>query len=115
VSYPLHRIDAVLVYSGAAGEQTCTGDSGGPGLMALPDQAEAVVSVVSDGPDCQLSQDGWDDRVDLITDWIVQTVSAWDAPPIFVAAATGASGSGNDSGTAPRARRGRRRRGCAAS
>ena len=101
VRYALNRIDGMLVYSGAPGEQSCVGDSGGPGLMTLPGQtAEILVSVVSDGPDCQLSQDGWDDRIDLAKDWIVQTVSAWDAPPSFGAVGTGdTGGSGGGDGT----------------
>jgi secreted trypsin-like serine protease len=98
VSYPLHRIDALLIYSGDTGKQTCDGDSGGPALMTTGQGTELLVGVVSDGPDCQLSQDGWDDRVDLVKDWIVQTVSAWDAPPIFGELASG-TGSGSGGGT----------------
>jgi V8-like Glu-specific endopeptidase len=96
VSYPLHRIDAMLIYSGDTGKQTCDGDSGGPALMTTGSGGELLVGVVSDGPDCELSQDGWDDRVDLVKDWIVQTVSAWDAPPSFgeVSAAPGGGGTG---------------------
>jgi V8-like Glu-specific endopeptidase len=100
VSYPLHRIDAMLIYSGAAGKQTCDGDSGGPALMTTGAGSELLVGVVSDGPDCQLSQDGWDDRVDLVKDWIVQTVSAWDAPPSFGEVGRGAgSGTGGTGGS----------------
>lgn len=97
VSYPLHRIDALLIYSGDTGKQTCDGDSGGPALMTTGQGTELLVGVVSDGPDCQLSQDGWDDRVDLVKDWIVQTVSAWDAPPSFGELASG-TGSGGGTG-----------------
>jgi hypothetical protein len=90
----------MLIYSGDAGKQTCGGDSGGPALMTTGQGSELLVGVVSDGPDCQLSQDGWDNRVDLVKDWIVQTVSAWDAPPSFdeVSGGTGGSGTGG-SGT----------------
>lgn len=98
VSYPLHRIDAMLIYSGGAGQQTCDGDSGGPALMTTGQGSELLVGVVSDGPDCQLSQDGWDDRVDLVKDWIVQTVSAWDAPPSFSEVSSGAGGGGDGTG-----------------
>lgn len=96
VSYALHRVDGMLIYSGAAGQQTCDGDSGGPALMTTGSGSELVVGVVSDGPDCELSQDGWDDRVDLVKDWIVQTVSAWDAPPSFgeIRGGTGGDGTG---------------------
>ncbi|HEY3803288.1 MAG TPA: S1 family peptidase [Kofleriaceae bacterium] len=83
VSYPLNTIDAVLIYSGAPNEQTCTGDSGGPGFMTLGGQTEVEVGVVSDGPNCDLSEDGWDDRVDVVAAWIATTTSAWDAPPTF--------------------------------
>ena len=82
VEYPLNRVDSILIYSGAPGKQTCGGDSGGPGFMALQ-MTELLVGIVSDGPNCNLSQDGWDDRVDMVKDWIVQTVSGWDAPPSF--------------------------------
>jgi hypothetical protein len=95
VSYTINRIDGMLVYSGAQGEQTCTGDSGGPGLVTS-DAGEVIATVTSDGPDCQLSQDGWDDRVDLVQDWITATVSTWDTPPTFVAGA----GSGSNAGSA---------------
>jgi V8-like Glu-specific endopeptidase len=94
VSYPLHRIDAMLIYSGDTGKQTCDGDSGGPALMTSGQGSELLVGVASDGPDCELSQDGWDDRVDLVKDWIVQTVSAWDAPPSFDEISSGTAGDG---------------------
>ena len=80
VTYPLNTIDAILIYSGAPNEQTCTGDSGGPGFMTLEGATEVEVGVVSDGPNCDLSEDGWDDRVDVVQDWITTTVSGWDAP-----------------------------------
>lgn len=84
VTYPLNRVEPVLIYSGAPGKQTCSGDSGGPGFMTLgAHPTELLVGIVSDGPSCDLSQDGWDDRVDAVKDWIVQTVTAWDAPPSF--------------------------------
>jgi MYXO-CTERM domain-containing protein len=62
--------------------------------MTTGSGGELLVGVVSDGPDCQLSQDGWDDRVDRVKDWIVQTVSAWDAPPSFGEVSGGAGGGG---------------------
>jgi Trypsin len=103
VSYPLNTVDPVLIYSGAQGEQTCDGDSGGPGFMVVGDQtAERLVGVVSDGPNCDLSQDGWDDRVDAVEDWIVATVSAWDAPPTFDNGSGGSGGSdGSGTGVPP--------------
>ena len=69
VDNPLDRIDAERLYSGAPGRQTCSGDSGGPGLMII-DGREVVVGVVSDGPDCDTTPDGWDGRLDLVRDWI---------------------------------------------
>jgi uncharacterized membrane protein YgcG len=99
VSYSLNRVEGMLIYSGAPGKQSCDGDSGGPGLMMAGAQGtEAIVGVVSDGPDCELSEDGWDDRIDLVKDWILQTVSAWDAPPTFVTVAGGGNGSGAGGG-----------------
>lgn len=102
VIYPLNRVEDVLIYSGAPGKQTCSGDSGGPAFMKR-DTQEVLVGVVSDGPDCQLSQDGWDDRVDVVKDWIVETVSAWDAPPSFGTAGSDDPGGSDDdpTGSAP--------------
>jgi secreted trypsin-like serine protease len=98
VSYTINKIDDMLVYSGAQGEQTCTGDSGGPGLV-MTGAGEVIATVTSDGPDCQLSQDGWDDRVDLVQDWIVATVSMWDTPPTFVTETGSGSNAGSASGS----------------
>jgi secreted trypsin-like serine protease len=110
VTYPLDTIDAILIYSGAPNEQTCTGDSGGPGFMTLDGATEVEVGVVSDGPNCDLSEDGWDDRVDVVQDWITTTVSGWDAPPTCDDGSGSAIGSGSattppppttDAGVAP--------------
>ncbi|TMQ05275.1 MAG: hypothetical protein E6J90_49480 [Deltaproteobacteria bacterium] len=46
--------------------------------------------------DCDFLDDGSDDRVDTIKDWIIETVSAWDAPPTF--GPPGSTGSGAGSG-----------------
>ncbi|HEY0254084.1 MAG TPA: MYXO-CTERM sorting domain-containing protein, partial [Kofleriaceae bacterium] len=73
----LNTIDDVLIYSGAPDQQTCSADSGAPGFMTFAGH-EVIAGVVSDGPNCDLSQDGWDDRVDVVTDWIDQTTSAWE-------------------------------------
>ena len=118
VTYLIHRIDGMLVYSGAPGEETCVGDSGGPGLVTTTSGAEVVAMVVSDGPDCQLSQDGWDNRVDLVRDWIVATTSSWDAPPTFDMGSSGSGSSGSGSGSdgggdAPGASSGSASGGCA--
>ncbi|MFL5322046.1 MAG: S1 family peptidase [Myxococcaceae bacterium] len=74
VSYPVTKVEAEIFYSGAAGEQTCDGDSGGAALG--PDGK--VIGIVSDGPNCH--EDGWDGRVDLVAPWIRDQLQAW-APP----------------------------------
>jgi len=99
VTYPIDRIDNMLVYSGAPGQETCVGDSGGPGLVKTASGGEVIAMVVSDGPDCQLSQDGWDNRVDLVRDWIVTTTSSWDAPPTFDPGGSGGSGGSGGGGS----------------
>jgi secreted trypsin-like serine protease len=101
VSYTLNQVQPTLVYSGAAGKQSCDGDSGGPGFMVLAGQSdELLVSVISDGPECQLSQDGWDGRVDVVNDWIVQTLQEWDPGSTTGTEPGTGSGSGSD-GTPP--------------
>ena len=93
----LDRIDTTRLRTAPTDDQSCLDDSGGPGLMTLGAQAtETVVSVVSWGPDCDFLDDGSDDRVDTIKDWIIETVSAWDAPPTF--GPPGSTGSGAGSG-----------------
>jgi V8-like Glu-specific endopeptidase len=78
VTYPITEVDPLLVYSGATGEQTCDGDSGGPGFVG-----DALAAVVSDGPNCDLDQPGYDDRVDAVEDWIIAQTSSWDSSPKF--------------------------------
>lgn len=75
------KLDADFLYSGDARGNTCSGDSGGAALFALPDGGEALVGVVSDGPSC--TEPGWDVRVDVVSGWIAQTVVSFgDAPPV---------------------------------
>jgi hypothetical protein len=75
---PITRLDSDFVYSGDAVHNTCNGDSGGPGLLAaLPGGAEVMVSLVSGGPDC--TSEGWDVRVDEVSDWIVATAQTWES------------------------------------
>jgi secreted trypsin-like serine protease len=80
VTYPITEVDPLVVWSGAPGEQTCTGDSGGPGLVARAG-GERLAAVVSDGPDCYDA--GWDGRVDVVADWVTATTAPWvpDAGP----------------------------------
>jgi secreted trypsin-like serine protease len=59
-----------LVRFGRAGETTCEGDSGGPGLMTLEGR-EVVVGVVSFG-DQSCAELGVDTRVDVYADDFVQ-------------------------------------------
>lgn len=79
VSYALRQIMANEIESGAAGKQTCSGDSGGPGFMVPPGgTSEVLVGVVSWGDqDCAVQ--GWDGRVDAALDsWIRPTMDAWE-------------------------------------
>ena len=80
VTYPITQVDPLVVWSGAAGEQTCTGDSGGPGFITRGG-VEQLAAVVSDGPDCYDA--GWDGRVDGVAPWIEITIAGWipDAGP----------------------------------
>lgn len=94
VTYPLNRIEPQLIYSGADGKQTCSGDSGAPAFMTIGG-SEVVVGIVSDGPDCQLSQDGWDGRVDAVTDWIDTTISTIEATPPSPSHGCSAGGGGS--------------------
>lgn len=91
VTYPITKVDSMFVFSGAPGEQTCDGDSGGPGFLG-----DTLVAVVSDGPNCNLDMDGYDDRTDVVADWIVDTTRAWDAAPTVTGRA--ASGGGCEVG-----------------
>jgi secreted trypsin-like serine protease len=75
VTYPITEVDARVVWSGGMAEQTCDGDSGGPGLL-VRGGVEELVGVVSDGPNCQDA--GWDGRVDVALDWIRATEARWD-------------------------------------
>src|SRR5205809_262849 len=45
-TYPVTKLDPEIVWSGGPGKQTCSGDSGGPGLLD-----GELAAVVSDGPD----------------------------------------------------------------
>ena len=59
VRYSVNRIDPSRLWSGAPGKQTCSADSGAPGMMVLgEDPGERIAGVVSDGVNCQV--DGWD-------------------------------------------------------
>jgi uncharacterized protein (TIGR03382 family) len=96
-TYPIHRIEPFLLWSGGTGEQTCEGDSGGPALL-MDNGVEKIVGVVSGGANCH--DDGSDARVDVaeIHDWIAQIAglplsvpapaASTDAPPATSGAPT---------------------------
>ncbi|MBS2029408.1 MAG: trypsin-like serine protease [Deltaproteobacteria bacterium] len=81
-TYPITEVDPLIIWSVGPGEQTCTGDSGGPGFTTLDDGGEVLAAVVSDGPNCHDA--GWDGRVDVVADWIVSTRAVFepDAGPV---------------------------------
>jgi secreted trypsin-like serine protease len=83
-TYPITKVDPLLVWSGAPGLQTCDGDSGGPALIKVG-ASEKILAVVSDGPNCHT--DGADARVDVaeVHDWIVTTAKLPVTPPSAVA------------------------------
>ena len=57
-------------------KNTCSGDSGGPGLLSVAG-TEEVISVVSSGdPDC--TKNGWNTRVDIHASWIQGLISTYD-------------------------------------
>lgn len=67
--------------SGASGQQTCNGDSGGPALAIMPGSTtESVIGTVSWG-DANCVQQGWDNRVDLMLNgFILPTMNQWEGP-----------------------------------
>lgn len=79
--YPVREVTATLIESAGAGrQQTCSGDSGGPGLMILGEVTdERVAGVVSYGDrDCLVF--GADTRVDAFLPWLKGTYEQWDPP-----------------------------------
>jgi secreted trypsin-like serine protease len=78
-TYPVTKVEPLLIGSGAPGKQTCDGDSGGPALLRVGN-ADTIVAVTSDGPSCH--EDGADARVDVkeIHDWIVETAKLPASP-----------------------------------
>jgi secreted trypsin-like serine protease len=74
VSHALLRLDADFVWSGDATANTCLGDSGGPALLD-----DAVIAVVSDGPDCH--SESADQRLDVARAWLDETRARFDPAP----------------------------------
>lgn len=80
-TYPLREVTATIIESAGGGaQQTCSGDSGGPGFMVLGDiPEERVAGVVSYGDqNCMFY--GADSRVDAFLPWIQSTYEEWDPP-----------------------------------
>ena len=88
-STPLISYTDKLLHVGTAGDTTCEGDSGGPGLMTIGG-VEAIVGVVSFGdPDCSML--AVDTRVDVYADdWVWPYVD--DADPGFLSPPPGGRG-----------------------
>jgi secreted trypsin-like serine protease len=76
VTSQLDSFSDQLVRFGMAGQTTCEGDSGGPGLMTI-DGVEVVVGVVSFG-DTTCTELDYDTRVDAYINWIAPYVAAAD-------------------------------------
>lgn len=80
VTFDIREVRSSTIESGAAGKQTCGGDSGGPGLVVTAGSAlERVAGVVSYG-DQDCLQYGVDGRVDFALNWIKGVMNAWEAP-----------------------------------
>lgn len=80
VSTPIRALVGAAYESGATGQQTCSGDSGGPGLMVTAGSpAERVIGVVSYG-DQQCLSEGVDGRVDFGLAWVKSVMRAWEMP-----------------------------------
>lgn len=79
----LYEYDDLLVQVGGPGSNTCSGDSGGPSVMAMSG-TEVIVGVTSFG-DVECAQVGVSVRVDAYLDWIEQVtegeVVAGSPPP----------------------------------
>lgn len=80
VTYGIRSVQPYTFESGAAGKQTCSGDSGGPALVVLPGAAEEVVAGVVSYGDQNCTQEGFDGRVDVGLSWIRATMAAWETP-----------------------------------
>lgn len=80
VTTPLRQLDSVLLESGATNptQQTCSGDSGGPGFMVTAGSAsERVAGVVAFG-DQQCQINGYDTRVDAFASWVQSIYNQWE-------------------------------------
>ncbi len=78
VTLPIRQVNSLELESGAAGRQTCNGDSGGPALMVTAGHtAERVIGITSYG-DQNCVQTGFDTRVDTVVDYIRTTAAAWE-------------------------------------
>ncbi len=80
VSYAVRSVEERLVWSGAVGQQTCSGDSGGPGFMVTAGSSEPRLAGVVSFGDQACTQTGADGRVDIVVPWIRQSAAQWDEP-----------------------------------
>lgn len=80
VTYAIRQVTADAIESAAPGKNTCFGDSGGPAFVR-PDGGtdEFLIGVVSWG-DANCSQIGWDQRVDIHSQWILSNKAQWEVP-----------------------------------
>lgn len=78
VTYPIRSVSSLQLESGAQGQQTCNGDSGGPGFgVTAGSTRERVIGIVSNGDETCI-KDGFDTRVDKDVAFIIDTASAWE-------------------------------------
>jgi MYXO-CTERM domain-containing protein len=81
-TYNIRQITETEIESGQSSplKQTCSGDSGGPGFIILPNTTEEIVAGVVSYGDQNCNQFGVDTNVAYYASWVKQTMSAWEAP-----------------------------------
>ncbi|MGQ0506404.1 MAG: S1 family peptidase [Myxococcaceae bacterium] len=81
VTFPIRVVNALELESGATGKQTCSGDSGGPALMATGSTTEERVIGITSYGDENCTQTGFDTRTDTVQDYVRTTAAAWEKLP----------------------------------